>query len=176
MNSDHDSSDDFDSDSGHEVFSAITSTCVISPDVDSSNEGQMKNIVTDDKEARGLVAAALNSQEQRDSSWLNIDHFFNSDLKDEDDSAEGKCQETEDIEDKMGPDDAENDQAEDGSQNMHHSVNEAENEFEDGDEIKHDEEDVIADTEMKNLKMNDEEFHDKNDHTAGVGVDEEDWW
>lgn len=45
----------------------------------------MKNIETD-----GRVATTLNPQEQRDSSWLDIDYFFNSDLEAEDDIVEGK--------------------------------------------------------------------------------------
>ncbi|KAL8740110.1 MAG: hypothetical protein Q9190_007154, partial [Brigantiaea leucoxantha] len=68
VDSGHESSDDSGTDSGHEASSATTSTCAISPGVSNSNEGQIKNTVTSGKEAGGLVAAALNPQEQRDSS------------------------------------------------------------------------------------------------------------
>ncbi|KAI4201553.1 MAG: hypothetical protein LQ350_003168 [Teloschistes chrysophthalmus] len=76
VDSGHDSSDDSGSDSGHEASSATTSTCAISPGVSSSNEGQMKNTKTGGKETGRLIAAALNPQEQRDSSWPDIDDFF----------------------------------------------------------------------------------------------------
>ncbi|KAI4192980.1 MAG: hypothetical protein LQ350_008517 [Teloschistes chrysophthalmus] len=104
VDSGHDSSDDSGSESGHEVSSATTSTCAMSPGVSSSNEGQMKNTETGGKEAGGRVAAALNPQEHRDSSWLDIDHFFNSGLEAEYGAAEGKCQETGNFEDPPGPD------------------------------------------------------------------------
>ena len=81
------------------------------------------------------------------------------------------------IEDKSRSDDVKDGQAEDDSQDMHHSVDEAENGPGDEDEVKHDEEDVIVDSEMKKvLEMNDEESHGKDDHRAGVDVDAEDWW
>ena len=68
----------------------------------------MKNTETGGKEAGGLVTAALNIQEQPDSSWLDIDQFFNTDLEAEDGAAEGKCQETGNIKDQPGPDGAKN--------------------------------------------------------------------
>ncbi|KAL8799826.1 MAG: hypothetical protein Q9200_007435 [Gallowayella weberi] len=173
VDSDHGSSDDTGSDSGHEASSATTSTCVISPGVSISNEGPVKNTVTGGKEAGGLVAAALNPQEQQDSSWLDIDHFFNSDLDAEDGAAEGKCQKTGNIEDKPGPDGAKDGQAGDGSQDLHHSVNGAEDGIGDGDGVKHGGEDVIADPEMEGLEVDGEGFHGKDGHTAGVGVDAE---
>ncbi|KAL8809568.1 MAG: hypothetical protein Q9223_007908 [Gallowayella weberi] len=173
VDSGRDSSDATGSDSGHEASSATTSTCVISPGVSISNEGPVKNTVTGGKEAGGLVATALNSQEQQDSSWLDIDHFFNSDLDAEDGAAEGKCQKTGNIEDKPGPDGATDGQAGDGSQDMHHSVNGAEDGIGDGDGVKHGGEGVIADPEMEGLEVDGEGFHGKDGHTAGVGCDAE---
>lgn len=175
MDSGYDSSDDSGSESGHEASSATTSTCAMSLGVSSSNEGLMKNTETGGKEAGGLVAAALNPQEQPDSSWLDIDHFFNSDLEAEDGAAEGKCQETGNFEDKPGPDGAKDGQAGDGSQGMHYSVNGAEDGPGDGDGIKHGGEDDIADPEMEGLKVDGEGFHSKDGHMAGVGVDTEGW-
>ncbi|KAI4260742.1 MAG: hypothetical protein LQ352_000134 [Teloschistes flavicans] len=173
VDSGHDYSDDSGSDSGHEASSATTSTCAISPGISSSNEGQMKNTVSGDKEAGGLVAAALNPQEQRDSSWLDIEHFFTSDLEAEDGAAEGKCQETGNFEDKPGPAGAKDGQAGDGSQDMHHSVDGAEDGPGDGDGVKDGGEDVIADPEMEGLELDGEGFHGKDGHKAGVGVDAE---
>ncbi|KAL8634511.1 MAG: hypothetical protein Q9228_007895 [Teloschistes exilis] len=66
----------------------------------------MKNTETGGKEAGGRVAATLNPQEHRDSSWLDIDYFSNSGLEAEYSAAEGKCQETGNFEDPPGPDDA----------------------------------------------------------------------
>lgn len=175
MDSGHDSSDDSGSDSGHEASSATTSTCAISPGASSSDEGQIKNTVTGGKEAGSLVAAALNPQEQRDSSWLDIDHFFNSDLEAEDVAAVCKCQETGDSEDKPEADGAMEGQAGDGSQDMHHSVNGAEDGPGDGDGVKHGGEDVIADPKMEGLEVDGEGFHGKDGHRAGVGVDAEGW-
>ncbi|KAL9026177.1 MAG: hypothetical protein Q9196_005114 [Gyalolechia fulgens] len=165
-----DSSDDSGSESGHEASSAITSKCAMSPGVSSSNKGQMKNTETSGKEAGRLVAAALNPQEQPDSSWLDIDHFVNSDLEAEDGAAEGKCQETGNLKDKPGPDSAKNGQAGDGSQDMHHSVNGAEDGPGDGDEVKHGGEDVIADEEMEGPEVDGEGFHSKDGHRTGAGV------
>ncbi|KAL9628380.1 MAG: hypothetical protein Q9164_007299, partial [Protoblastenia rupestris] len=173
VDSGHDSSDDSGSESRHEASSATTSTCAISPGVSRSNEGQMKNTETGGKEAGGLVAAALNPQEQQNSSWLDIDHFFNSDLEAEDGAAEGKCQETGNFEDKPGPDSAKDGQAGDGSQDMHHSVNRAKDGPGDGDGVKHCGEDVIADPEMEGFEVDGEGFHSKDGHRAGVGVDTE---
>ncbi|KAI4218381.1 MAG: hypothetical protein L6R36_008984 [Xanthoria steineri] len=173
VDSGHDSSDDSGSDSGHEATSATTSTCAISPGVSSSNKSQMKNTETGGKEAEGLVAAALNPQEQRDSSWLDIDHFFNGHLEAEDGAAEGKCQETGNIEDKSRPDGAKDGQAGHGSQYMHHSVNRAEDGPGNGDGVKYSGEDVIADPEMEGLEVDGEGFHGKDGQTAGVGVDAE---
>lgn len=135
----------------------------------------MKNTVSGDKEAGGLVAAALNPQEQRDSSWLDIEHFFTSDLEAEDGAAEGKCQETGNFEDKPGPAGAKDGQAGDGSQDMHHSVDGAEDGPGDGDGVKDGGEDVIADPEMEGLELDGEGFHGKDGHKAGVGVDAEGW-
>ncbi|KAL8794593.1 MAG: hypothetical protein Q9182_007609 [Xanthomendoza sp. 2 TL-2023] len=151
VDSGHNSSDDTGSDSGHEASSATTSTCVISPGVSISNEGL------------------------QNSSWLDNDHFFNSDLDAEDGAAKGKCQKTGNIEDKPGPDGATDGQAGDGSQDMHHSVNRAEDGIGDGDGdgVKHGGEDVIADPEMESLKVDSEGFRGKDGHTAGVGVDAE---
>lgn len=133
----------------------------------------MKNNMTGSKEAGGIVAAALNPQEQRDSSWLDIDRFFNSDLEAEDGAAEGKYQEMGNIEDKPGPDGAKDGQAGDGSQEMHHSVNGAEDGPGDGDGGKHGGEDVIADPEMEGLEVDGGGFHGKDGRRAGVGVDAE---
>lgn len=106
MDSGHDSSDDSGSESRHEASSTTTSTCAMSPSVSSPDEGQMKNTETGGKEAGGLVTAALNIQEQPDSSWLDIDQFFNTDLEAEDGAVEGKCQEIGNIKDQPGPDGA----------------------------------------------------------------------
>ncbi|KAI4192512.1 MAG: hypothetical protein LQ350_008634 [Teloschistes chrysophthalmus] len=138
VDSGQNSSDHFGSDSGHEALSATTSTCAISPGVRSSNEGQMKITVTGGKEAGALVTAALNPQERRDSSWLDIDHFFNSSLEAEDSAAEGKCQEMGKIEDKPRPN------AEDGPG--------------DRDIVKHSGEGTIADPEMEGLEVDREGF------------------
>ncbi|KAL9580022.1 MAG: hypothetical protein Q9212_004739 [Teloschistes hypoglaucus] len=156
VDSGHDSSDDSGSDSEHEASSATISTCGMSPGVSSSNEGQMKNTETGGKEAEGLFTTALNSQEQRDNSWLDIDHFFNSDLEAKDGAAEGKCQETGNFEDKPGPDGAKDGQAGDGSQGMHHSYGG---------------EDAIADPEMEGLEVDIEGFYSMDGHGAGVRVD-----
>ena len=175
MDSGHDSSDDSGSDRGHEATSATISTCAISPGVSSSNESQMKNTETGGKVAGGLVAAALNPQEQRDGSWLDIDHFFNSDLEAEDGAAEGKYQETGNIEDKSRPDCAKDGQTGHGSQGMHDSVNGAEDGSGDGDGVMHGGEDVIASPEVEGLEVDGKGFHGKNGQRAGVGVDAEGW-
>ncbi|KAI4222239.1 MAG: hypothetical protein L6R40_008597, partial [Gallowayella cf. fulva] len=120
-----------------------------------------------------LVAAALNPQEQRDSSWLDIDHFFKGDLEAEDGAAEGKCQETGNIEDQPGPDGAKDGQAGDGSQDVHHDVNEAKYGPGDGDGVKHSGEDVIADPEMEGLEVEAERFYSKEGYRPSVGVDTE---
>ena len=131
----------------------------------------MKNIVTGGKEAGGLVAAALNPQEQRDSSWLDVDHFFNSDLEAEDVAAVGKCQETGDSEDKPEADGAKDGQAGDGSQDMHHSVIGAE----DGPGDEHGGEDGFTDPAMEGLEVDGQGFYGKDGHRAGFGVDAEGW-
>lgn len=135
----------------------------------------MKNTETGGKEAGGLVAAVLNPQEQRDSSWLDIDYFFNSDLEAEDGTAEGKCQKTQNFEDKPAPDGAKDGQAGDGSQDMHHSVNGAEDGPGNGDGVKHSEEDVIADPKIEGFEVDGEGFHSKDGYRAGVGVDAKGW-
>ena len=134
----------------------------------------MKNTETGGKEARGLVYTAVNPQEQPDSSRLDIDHFFNSDLEAEDGAAEGKYQEMENVEDKPGPNGAKDGPAGDSFQDMHHSVNRAEDGH--GDGLKHGGEDVIADSEMEGLEVDGEWFYSEDGHSAGVGVDAEGWW
>ena len=171
MDSGHNYLDDSGSDSGHEASSASTSTCAISSDVSSSNKGQMNKTVASGKEAGALVTAALNPQEQRDDSWLDIDHFFNTDLEAEDSAAEGKFQEMGNIEDKPGPDGANDGQAGDGSQDMQHSVNGAEDRPGNGDGLKHSGEDIIAHPEMEGLGAEGEGFHGKDGQRSGVGVD-----
>ena len=177
MDSGHSSSDDSGSDSGHEASSATTSTCAISPGISSSNKGQTENTETGGKEAGGLVATAVYPQEQPDSSWLDIDHFFNSDQEAEDGAAEGKYQEMENIEDKPGPDGAKDGPAGDGFQDSHHSVNGAEDGHGDGDGdgLKHGGEGVIADPEMEGLEVDGEWFYSEDGHRAGVGVNAEGW-
>ncbi|KAI4192966.1 MAG: hypothetical protein LQ350_008522 [Teloschistes chrysophthalmus] len=173
VDSGHDSSDDSGSDSGHEASSATTSTCGMSPGVSSSNEGQMKNTKTGGKETERLIAAALNPREQRDSSWPDIDDFFNSDLEAGDGAAEGKCHETGNIEEKPGPDGAKDGQAGDGSEEMYHSVDGAEDQPGDGDRVLDGSEDVITDPEMEGFEMDDGGFYSKDGRRAGVGVDAE---
>ena len=173
MDSGHNSSDDSGSNNGHEATSATTSTCAISPGVSSLNKSQIKNTKTGGKEAEELAAAALNPQKQRDSSWLDIDHFFNGHLEAEDGAAEGKYQETGNIEDKSRPNRAKDGQAGHGSQYIHHSVNRAKDRPGNGDGVKHSGEDVIADPEIEGLEVDGEGFHSKDGYRAGVSVDAE---
>ena len=135
----------------------------------------MKNTETGGKEAGWLVAAASDPQEQPDSSWLDIDQFFNTDLEAEDGAAEGKCQDTGNIEDQPGPDGAKDGQAGDGSQDMHHSVDGAEDRPGDGDGVMDGGENIIADPEMEGLEVDGGGFYGKDDRRAGVGVDAEGW-
>ena len=74
----------------------------------------------------GPIASALNLQEHQDSSWLNINHFPDSGLVIEDNIAEDKCQKIRNIEDKSGSDGTKDGEAEDGSQEMDHNMNGAE--------------------------------------------------
>ncbi|KAL8626088.1 hypothetical protein Q9189_008232, partial [Teloschistes chrysophthalmus] len=158
VDSGYDSSDHSGSDSGHEAMSATISTCAISPGVCSSNEGQMKITVTG---------------ENRDSSWLDIDHFFNSDLEAEYGAAEGKCQETGKIKDKPRPDSTKDGYVGDDSQAIHYSVNRAVDGPGDRDIVKHGGEGTIADPEMEALEVDRQAFQYKDGHRAGFGVDPE---
>ena len=80
------------------------------------------------------------------------------------------------IEDKPGPDGAKDGQAGDDSQDMHHSVDGAENGPGDEDGVKHGGEDVIVDPEMEEvLGVDGEGSHGKDGHRGGVGVDAEGW-
>ena len=88
---DSSSSDDSGRNIGHGTSSATTPTCAVSPGVSSSNEGKMKNTVIGGESAGGPVVAALNHQEHRDSSWLYIDHFPDSNLGFEDCATEDEC-------------------------------------------------------------------------------------
>ncbi|KAL8831579.1 MAG: hypothetical protein Q9191_000788 [Dirinaria sp. TL-2023a] len=169
----HDSLDDFGSESRHEASSTTTSPRAMSSGVSSSNEGQMKNTVTGDKEAGGLVTAALNIREQPDSSWLDIGQFFNTDPEAENGAAESKCQETGNIEDQPGPDGIKDGQAGDGCQDMNHSVDGAEDGPRDADGVMDGGEDIIAGPGMKGLEVDGGRFPGKNCRRAGVGVDTE---
>ncbi|KAI4193559.1 MAG: hypothetical protein LQ350_008259 [Teloschistes chrysophthalmus] len=89
-------------------------------------------------------------------SWLDIDHFFHSDLEAEDGAVKDKCQETGDIEGKPGPAGAKDGQVGDGSRGA-----------------KHGGEDVIAYPEMEGFEVDVKRFHNKDGHRAGISVDAE---
>lgn len=173
---DSSSSDDFGSDTRHEASSATTSTCAISPGVSSSNKGMIKSTITNSKDTGGFVAAALNAHEQRDSSWLDIDHFLNSDLEVEDRAAEGKYQEMGNIADKSGSNGAKDSQAQDGSQEVDHNDNGAGDRPGDEDGVEHGEDDVIMDPVMDGIEVNNGNGPQiKDGHSLGVCGNGEGW-
>ena len=121
------------------------------------------------EDAGGPVTAALNLQEHQDSTWLDIDHFPDSDLGFENSAAEDECQRMGNIEDKSESNRAKDGQAEDGSQEMDHNVVGAW----DKDEVGHGGEDAIADPEMDGIGVDGEGSHGKDSYRARVGGDAE---
>ena len=167
---DSSSSDDSGSNIGHETSSATTPTCAVSPSVSSLDEDKVKNTVIGGEDARGPITTALNLQEHQDSSWLDVDQFPDSDLRFED---EDKCQKMGDIEDNLRSDGAKDGQFEDGSREIDHHANLAENWPEDEDGVEHGGEDAITDPEMDGIEVYGDGSHSKGGHRAGFGGDAE---
>ena len=172
---DFSSLDDSGSNIGHETSFATSSTCAISPDVSSSDEDKIKNTVTGGGGTEGPVIVALNLQEHQDSSWLDVDQFPDSDLRFEDRAAENNCQKLKDLEDTLQSDDIKDGQAGDGSREIDHHANLAENGSEDEDEIEHDGKDAITDLEMNGIEVYDDESHSRGGYWAGFDGDVEGW-
>ncbi|KAL8959486.1 MAG: hypothetical protein Q9193_003661, partial [Seirophora villosa] len=166
---DSSSSDDSGSDTGHDASSATTPTCAVSPGVSSINEGRMKHTVVGGEGTGGPIASVLNLQEHQDSSWLNIDHFPNSGLVFEDNKAEDRCQKMGNIEDKSGSDGTKDSEAEDGSQEMDHNMNGAEDEPADEDGVEYGGQDIITDPEINSIEVDGDGSRSKDGHGAGVG-------
>ena len=99
---DDSSSDDSGSYTRHETSSATTPTCAVSPGVSSSDEGKIKNTIIGGGGAEGSITAPLNLKEQRDSSWLDVDHFRDSHMEVEDGAAEDEYRKRKIIEDNTG--------------------------------------------------------------------------
>lgn len=112
----------------------------------------MKNTETGGKEAEGLVTAALNIQEQPDSSWLDIDQLLTLIWRPRTVQLMANAK-IGNIKDQPGPDGAKDSQAGDGSQDMHHNIDGAEDGPGDGDGVMDGGEDVIADPEMEGLEV-----------------------
>ncbi|KAG8529796.1 uncharacterized protein KY384_005277 [Bacidia gigantensis] len=166
---DSSSSDDSGSNIGHETSSATTPTCAVSPSVSSLDKDKIKKTVTGGRGAEGPVTVALNLQEHQDSSWLDVDQFPDTDLRFEDRAAEDKCQKLGDLEDNLRSDSAKDGQAEDGSREMDHHANRAEDE----DGVEHGREDAITDPEMDGIEVYSDGSQSKGGHRAGVSGDVE---
>ena len=152
-----------------------TPTCAVSPGVSSSDEDKIKNTVTGGGGAEGPVTVALNLQEHQDSSWLDVDQIHDSDLRFEDRAAKDKCQKLGDLENNLRSDGAKDGQAEDGSREIDHHANLAENGPEDEDGVEHGGEDAITDPEMDGIEVYGDGSHSKGGHRAGFGGDAEGW-
>lgn len=96
----------------------------------------------------GPVTAALNPNEDRNSSWLNIDRFSDSHLAFEESAAENEYPKMGNIEAKSGSGVAKDDEADDGAQEMDNNVNGAEDGHGVEGGVEHGGKDVIADPKM----------------------------
>ena len=166
-------SDDSGSDNRHQVSSATTHMCDVSPGSDSSNEGKIESITIGGGSAGGPVAAALHKH--RNSGWLDIDQFSGSDLGLEDSAAEDRCQKMGNIEDKTGSSGAEDGQAGGRSQEVDHSGNGPGDGPGDEDGVEHSEDATIADPGMDGIEMDGDGPHNKGGHRAEVSGDAEGW-
>ena len=170
---DSSSSDDSGSNIGHETSSATTPACAVSPGVSSSDADKIKNTVTGGGGAEAPVAVALNLHEHRDSSWLDVGQFPDSDLRFEDRAAKDKCQKLGEIEGSLQSDGAKDGQAKYGSGEIDHHAHVAENGLEDGAE--HGGEDTTTDREIDGIEVYGDGSHSKGGHRAGFGGDAEGW-
>ena len=131
----------------------------------------MENTMIGGEDSGGLVAAALNLQEHQDSSWLNIDHFPDSDLGFENNAPEDKCQRMGNVEDKLG-----SDGAKDG-QEMDYNIDRVEDGPGDDNGVAHSGKDIIADSEMDGIEVDDGgRSYSEDGHKAGVGGNVEGRW
>lgn len=102
---------------------------------------------------------------------MNIDHFPDSDLSFENNAPEDKCQRIRNVEDKLR-----SDGAKDG-QEMDHNIDRVENGPEDDNGVAHSWKEVIADSKMDGIEMNEgDRSYSKDGHKAGVGGNVEGWW
>ena len=130
-------------------------------------KGKMENTVISDEDAEEFVVAAMNLPDLQDSSWLDIDHFPDSDLWSEKSVTESKCHGMGNIEGKSVSDRART-KAKYGSQDIEHNTIVVEDGPWDEVGVEQGGEDMIADPEVYGIEMDDDGYHSKDDHKGGV--------
>ena len=121
--------------------------------------------------AEGSITTPLNLKKQRDSNWLDVEHYVGV----EDVAAEDEHHKIKNMENNSGSHNTKDGQAEYDAQVIDPDGNGAEDRPRDKDVVEHVKEDTIAELEMDGIEVYGDGSHSKDGHRAGVEGDTEGW-
>lgn len=168
---DDSSMDEAGSGAGNKASSATTLSCAVSPTFSRSKEDKIENTMMMGEVAGEPVAAAL-SQDQ-ESSWLDVDHLFHSDLELKEGMFQDKDQKMGNVKDGLWSGCIKADEAEDRSQGVHRIFDGAEGGSEDEDGLEQGRKSITVDPGISGSEANADVSYGEDGHNVGISGDAE---